>query len=647
MLEWISAMNFTAPWAFSLAAVVPALVLAYLRKTKLTRDTVSSVLILKALKQHPRKKRKFKPPLRFFIEVLALLCLLLAVASPFITDRAEHTAILLDTSLSMKAGGATENRFQLAQKNLIKWVEDAESDAVYTLFVTAPTFKQIGPERISSAHVLNLASKITASLSPDSLDASLQELESTGRFERILLISDKAREDQSPFESTTRSYQPSGTEIVSLRVGAQVPNVYIAGARITANTAPTSTGDDASQLALIDIGLSDSTARDVPVSLFQHPNGPQGPKEILSKQTLRVTPDGLSSAKFPLPAELPQASTLSVELGVGTEKNALDDDDRAWLELSRSGATPILLVTPHPELSSGLESLPHLALETASPEQFQLKRPESLSRFRLLIFYGTSPSVLPNSASLFILPPQGNQLFPIRSEPTLPVITSWSENHPITTYLNVPLIRPERALVFQVPYWAQGVMNVEPGPIVVTGETEGFRYAAVGLDLLPFQGGKAPTESVLLLNFLGWLTNQQALSLGHVPGSSLELTGDSNWVILQPDGELSQLESTADQAASFQFETPGIYRVTEISGKTKDSLSKTARIISVNVFLPQESSTFQVMSFQVAPALTRENIIPSSSKPLWPQLVMAVLLLLLAEQVLRFVPQSKLKEQVP
>ena len=73
-----SSISLTWPLAGLFALLMPILIWAYLRREKRTRIHVSSLLLYQTLPKRPHAKQKFKPPLQFFIEIAALLALLIA-----------------------------------------------------------------------------------------------------------------------------------------------------------------------------------------------------------------------------------------------------------------------------------------------------------------------------------------------------------------------------------------------------------------------------------------------------------------------------------------------------------------------------------------------------------------------------------------
>ena len=102
-MSWLSGLQFGYLLGGAVALLSPLLVLAYLRQDRARRKVVSSVLILKEIAARPRRRRRFVPPPRFFFELLCLLLLALAATLPARRDERERVAVVVDTSLSMRA----------------------------------------------------------------------------------------------------------------------------------------------------------------------------------------------------------------------------------------------------------------------------------------------------------------------------------------------------------------------------------------------------------------------------------------------------------------------------------------------------------------------------------------------------------------
>src|SRR5206468_228015 len=130
--------------------------------------------------------------------------------------------------------------------------------------------------------------------------------------------------------------------------------------------------------------------------------------------------------------------------------------------------------------------------------------------FPLVLFHLTAPDTLPPTNAAFILPPEGNTLFPLGKATSQLQVTQWATAHPLTAYVTFSLLSPPYAQAFLPVSWCKPVLSATVGPLVLAGERDGRRYAAVGFDLLPYLGKKNLPTSILTLN----LPNAEESRLG-------------------------------------------------------------------------------------------------------------------------------------
>ena len=113
-----------AMWAFFLS-VIP-LIIVYLLKPKAKDILIPSVMFITQITEKQKKiartiRKIIKDPL-FLIQLLILILLILAIASPYTEERTEirggHTIIVLDGSASMQAGDRNDYAIKLAGEHL-------------------------------------------------------------------------------------------------------------------------------------------------------------------------------------------------------------------------------------------------------------------------------------------------------------------------------------------------------------------------------------------------------------------------------------------------------------------------------------------------------------------------------------------------
>jgi hypothetical protein len=100
---------FTIPIAFFALLAIPALAVIYWLRNRARDREVSSLFLWMDERQKwegGRKMERLRTPLSFFLELLAILLLMLAAAGPMMraTDRGRPLIVVLDDSFSMQAG---------------------------------------------------------------------------------------------------------------------------------------------------------------------------------------------------------------------------------------------------------------------------------------------------------------------------------------------------------------------------------------------------------------------------------------------------------------------------------------------------------------------------------------------------------------
>jgi len=636
MFSFLGAFQFLNPWLLLGAFVTPVLIYAYRRKSPRLKSVVSSIVVLKLLTPRAAPKTKFKPPLRFFLELLALLLLCAAAAMPVTIDEEERFALLIDNSLSMRAYDGTSSlpatRLERAKTSAHNWLSEHEQSAKIDVFSSSPKLSRVGADSQTVSVANNSIDLIKATTAGDNLEAAISELAESGKYRRVLVVSDKVASfgERKAAENSLFSDARTGkvnTRVLAINVGEPVSNVFLSGLALLSDPLTQGGGK-----LVATLGYSGIAASEAEISFWELGES----ERLLDRKTLQVSPgDSLQvSSELPIaPVRNPRfrAEVRKLKGQAGSKDDSISEDNVAWLVPSSAAGERLLLVADENVLPhSGLESLPAFAIERVSPEKFTER---SLDDYKLIIFHRSAPSTLPQKPTLLILPPEENSVYPAKLLQADAQISSWVAEHPITSYLKVPLLRLQNAEVFALPSWAEGVIRIEKGPIVVAGESHGIRSAAVGMELFPFEGMKTPAASVLTLNLLNWLSGGGELSGSNLTESSVSLEGGKKWRVEEPGGT-----GTSAQG-SLRLKLPGLYTLSSPAGERRQ--------IAANAFFPGESNTAQKAEFSTPAELEHERKLEQGSKLWWRQLITTALLLLLLEQLLYFLPASLSKRGKP
>jgi hypothetical protein len=615
------------------AALAPLLALAYRRSRPSRRTVVSSVLLLKALERRRPVRQRIKLPFRFFLELLALLLLAAAAAIPVLRSPAENIAIVVDNSLSMSATSGdpieSETRLELAKKEALERISSAPLGSTFSVFATSPRMTDLAAGPVDAAAAAGLVNKVKQSAAPDQLRAAIIGLGSAGQYDRIAVFSDhQAQSGDHLLNDSTAAV----TKVTLTHVGRPAPNIYISDLHLEGQTGERSVVVNAT------LDGDQRVSADLTVSIDGRKSAPFG------QQRIEIDPRKSAELRFPLPKGIDAAAILRADLSAvdGPAADSVSADNSAYVAGSGGKANKVLLISEavhSGDPSFGLAAIGSLQPTTIEPEGAARLSLDDLKSYSLIIFDRVSlASALP-VPSLFILPPPSGGVFAGRTIETDGAVTSWAEDHPITSYLRVPLLKPPAYSVIEVPPWAASVINVEQGSILAAGESRGIRFAAVGFELLPYEGAKTPISTVLTLNLVKWLTGTKELAGSFLAGSSYQLEGDRSWVIRTPDGNLQKFTTTESQGREVPFPEPGVYTIAGVSTDSSAKVSKSVTRFVVNTRFPEESQTNRLTQLDVPSNFPRTTAPNTGGVELWRPALWAAIALLLIETLLFFLPK--------
>ncbi|MEK6601193.1 MAG: VWA domain-containing protein [Candidatus Binatota bacterium] len=582
-------MEFLNPAAFYALFLLPLLLIPYLIKARPRRVVFSSLLLLRDFSSrslgHPWG-RLHLPPI-FFLQLLLLVLLILALAEPVFSVRPLKIAIIIDNSASMQALEGEKSRFELAREQARDLLRDFSSKAQVDLYLTVPRLERVGGEALAP----DTASTLIATLRPydlgeppDSYSEELFRLAKEKGYERIYFLTDHPVHGQ-------------GGVIRALSVGRAQENFAITSFQITRPSFAST------QLAArVEINSFSSREEKVKVLL-------KGGGKILSARTQTIGARKGAVASF---EALPSYPFYEAELEIS---DALALDNHRFATPPGSRGLEILGISPRPEALYSLRSIPGVTLRVISPEAYEKSGGEG---DEVEIFHFSAPALLPRRHALFVLPPKENPLVAVGGALSRPVVSSWREPHPLTRYINFALFRPAYARSLKPLSFGDALIQSPEGAIAIGLEHQGFRYLVLGFDLFPFLGRENLPISVFTLNLLEWFY-QGLGSSSTATGEPLRLPAQQGGMVMTPKGERFSLEREKNLFSRTFFQ--GFYEV--VRGETKE-------ILAVNLRDVRESDLSSPVAIQL-----RDEPAASGSRSfffsLWPYLLLLSILLLFLE----------------
>ena len=582
--------SFLSPSAWQLLYALPLLLIPYLFRKRGRRVVVPAVFLYQGLP--PAAQRRFWGTLRlsplFFFQLLILLSLITAAAQPFLHSRGEKVAIVLDTSASMQAQSpeTSSSVFAIAQQQVLDLIASLPSEDTVSLFVTTPFPTLIATTSETASRVYEQAAAVTVTDMPDVSDevlsAFFSQLRKEQDFQRIVFFTDRLLAAEQETNALTVH-----------TLGSPQPNLSIVSFQVDRSPF---TPDDIEAVITV-AGLERGTSGSVSIE-----DGESG-KILLSQPLVKHE---RSVMTFP---HLPAAVTYRARLLVN---DGLAVDNEAYAVLPAVKTIPLLLVSPATNVANSLDQIPNLHVERIAPPEYT---PARATEFPLVVFHLVMPESLPATNAAFIFPPEGNTLFPLGKAAQRPQVTQWVAAHPLTSYVTFSLLLPPYAQALLPVGWCTPIVSGTVGTLVLAGERDGYRYAAVGFDLFPYLGRQNLPTSILTLNLLGWLAARAGQPLDLHTGISLPVLNTETQIRLA-NGEPIQPIGNAVILAK-----QGVYTVSE---KGKE------RRIAVNLSNAEESQLGRPLRLdQLAPVtpLAAEK----TGKPLWPWLLLGVVFLLVLE----------------
>ncbi len=333
---------FSFPIAFLALLAVPLLVAIYFLRNRAKERQVSSLFLWLDVRQRwdgGQRIHKLQTPLLFFLELLAILLLVLAAAKPLMKagDTARPLIVVLDDSFSMQAGGedSSRNRAAAAIRNEIR------SNRYEPLrFVLAGEAPQLLGEMVGDAEQ---AIKVLDNWKCGSPTAKLEDavafaFELGGNRARVLVVSDHAP-----------AQEPGDSRLQWWSFGSSLPNLAFTAATRSAR------GDEERVL----LEVTNLSAQSATANLTIESEGAAKPQSfsLAANETRRITLT-IKNSSLPLRAK------------IAGDDLAVDNEVVLMPEASKIVRVDLRLNEPK------LRELVERALESSSETRISSERPE-------------------------------------------------------------------------------------------------------------------------------------------------------------------------------------------------------------------------------------------------------------------------------
>lgn len=352
---------------------------------------------------------------------------------------------------------------------------------------------------------------------------------------------------------------------------------------------------------------------------------------LFDSRRIQAPPETTINESWTLPGE-----TAVIEAHLSdNEGDYLPADDRAWTVHAGGVNNRALLVTEGNRfLEQVYTVLPGVEAFKTGPGGELTTQPYDFYVFDSVPL----PEELPD-ADLFVINPQPSPA--AASDPDFPlqVTGSFSDtvavrvaDSPLLTFVDWRNVHIRQAQQVSAP-WAQSLVSAEGGPLLLTGERNGHRWAILSFDLrqsdLPLQ----IAFPVLIANITNWLSPGQAFDTAATlqPGDPVSLApgGTTSVVRVQKPDETTWTAEVTDQPLVFnETDQLGVYRVF----LQDETGTRPGGRFAVNLFSPAESKIQPqpAVAFLAAEteATAQEEV---GQRELWPWLLAAAIIVLIIE----------------
>ena len=477
-------------FGFSLGAALPALLLTaplalglliyVFKRTGSTKDNiVSTLLFLRDLPRILPARKKFVPPLQFWIELLAFLSLIAAAAGLFSKSTGGHIAIIIDTSMSMAAVdefGVT--RLETAKTTAQTQIAQAPSNTRFSLFAAGSSSRRTSEVGSTAPQVLKALLELKPVFEQDRLGAIVDGLLASGEYDAVWAYSDHPfqRPESLPQAATQTLFR--GVNVVTTPQRVKTVNLWIDevsaresdGASYVEVTAQATAPSQISALIMTNCSNSENS----PGATFQ----PPAVEVVLS--------EGQSKSVIVGPITAPWSfCQVTIAPRRPDTRDMLPLDNSAWVT-HQSISNELHLVSPLTNRELGLSKLKNVEVKSMTPTEIS-----NLSRAVPAIYHRSILPSTPQSTILAVLPPAG----PLpwggsisATEGKQVEITRWLASHPLTQYVNIPILSIPSARTIECPATSLPFLFSTDGPIGCAGERANVRYIILGFEIFPFDG---------------------------------------------------------------------------------------------------------------------------------------------------------------
>ncbi|MFT7521694.1 MAG: Ca-activated chloride channel family protein, partial [Kiritimatiellia bacterium] len=562
-------MNFIAPLGLLLGLLAIPILALYFLKIRRRRVTVPSLLLWEQFAKTERLARpfdKFRQNLLLWLQLLLLLLLVLAFARPFLnSDVGMHRSMVLviDNSASMAATDVNPNRLASAISAAQGVVSSMGPADEATVVVAGARTRVAAPFSRDQSLLYAALDTIEVDEANGSLREGLVLALSLARARtevEVIVLSDGSNE-------TFDSLPINDTPITFRRVGRSDANSGIVA--LDLRTSPASELDR--QLFVTAQNFGDRTV--------------QGTVQVyLDDKLIGLRTETLGDKPQAMVFDLPSGASGELRVDLKADDDMLPIDDVAWAIVRPFSKRDVLLVDGDRLTRRVLESDPRVRLSVSPSSKLTA---QMLTGADAVFFNGdVAPDV--DGVNYAVLRPTSSSPVRFGSTYKKPEVLRWRRAHPLMRFVGWAGINMKEAKKVTDAGGLATLVESKNGPLLLAGERHGGRVVQLTFDPLKTDLPLRVAWPVLLLNTVGWLTENRA-SVEH---GSVVKAGDP-WVHRLPiDVPSEQVRVTGPQGEPTFSLSEGLLRVQDTTKQGIYSVKAKGQKyrFAVNLHSPEESN---------------------------------------------------------
>ncbi len=612
-------MLWGLPYALLLlAGAIPLILFLHSLKPRgLKIGTTTMFLWERVLRERPLGTRLgwlLRNNLLLILQILAAVALIVALADPSLRNfgsTSGDVVAVLDLSASMKAKGKSGSRFDAARRQFLALVDELRGSQKMMVIGAGAQPRLLVPFTGDKRRLRELARDLEATDAPGRVkDAILfaHAFLKRDSSDQVVVISDSAFNGAEEFIKAAAHYR-------FVNVAGGTDNIAIVGFEVRRHPEQPASAE-------IMVHVRNFTAKAVRVPLVLTTG-----ENILKRETIEVGADDRRVLIYPYDGSLN---------GILVARLEVDDDfatdNQAYLVLSDLPPVRVLYIgAGNPYLSQLLRFFANVQLTTAT--RWDESIAPSGQPFDVVIFDRVAPPTLPPGNYILIGTVAPNLPIRLLGKVQNPRIVAPLAKHPLTDGLNLGDLRMNEALRVGVGGEGVTLAHAEHSPLLYVLEKGKLRVLFIGFDLMASDLPLRVAFPVLFHNALEWFQPQRLEFPGQTTqaGAPIALRlphSDGALEVTLPGGKKEVLNSTASPVIFADTFQAGLYsfKSTHRDGR-----------FAVNLFDENESQIMPRAKLSAAGNNGEaDNATIDAGLPLWPMLLVAVLLVLAVELFLAF-----------